>query len=526
MQTLTQTLQDHDRGHLKIVARLWGLDLASDPNSVAVERLSNAMLSGTPEIAETLPGGARRALEFLLERGGRVSIEALVRRFGPLREMGPGRRDRLEPWNEPAFPLEMLWYRGLLARAFADSEGGPREYGFVPDDLLNKFPAVNGPEHRPLGAPAPSPNQVIRSGHSAVEDATTLLAAHRRAGELDRAWILEFLRQPNSLDLLESLLHETGVLGDPERIRDFLQKPLNQVLAQLQDNWRSSTTWNDLSQTPALINPAGDWPNDPLVGRHAALVLIDTVPANMWWSVSSFIDSVFEEDPGFMRPPGGFESWYLQSTDGESSLHGFESWGEVEGQYLRYLITGPMLWLGIVEVSKDHSAFRLVEAETSEPLSKEGKTWPDGRIRVAREADRTQRYQLARLCAWERMDGGAYYYRFTARSLKGAEAQGLTATHAHKVLSEVSAPEGLLKAVERWGRKGSEATMERKTILQVDDPEILKMLADDKAARRYLGEQLGPISVIVDARKWRKLQEAALRLGLLIDVPEEGFRTG
>jgi hypothetical protein len=93
------------------------------------------------------------------------------------------------------------------------------------------------------------------------------------------------------------------------------------------------------------------------------------------------------------------------------------------------------------------------------------------------------------------------------------------------VLSEIPAPEGILKAVERWGRKGSEANLERQTILQVDDPEILIMLADDKTARRYMGEKLGPISVIVEARKWRKLQEAALRLGLLIGSPKSDEMT-
>ena len=531
MQTLAQTLQDHDRGHLKIIAQLWGLELGSDPHSVAVEDLSSAMLSRTPEIVETLPGGARRALELLVERGGRVSIEALIRQFGPVREMGPAKRDRLEPWKEPASPLEMLWYRGLVARAFADSENGPQEYGFVPGDLLERFPEVDRPEPRAMGAPAPFPSKVIQSSMSSVDDATTLLAAHRRAGELDRGWLSEFLRQPDSLDLIESLLGEAGVFGLPKRIRDFLQSPREEALLLLQETWRNSSAWNDLSRTPGILSPAGDWPNDAQSGRRAALDLIETVPAGTWWSLSSLVDSVFEEDPGFMRPPGGFESWYLQSAQDSASLSGFEAWHKVEGQFLRYLIVGPMLWLGIVEISPDRSAFRIVETAASSAQgspSNEGKAvmWPDGRIRVAREADRTLRYQLARLCSWERMDGGAYLYRLTAGSLQSAKEGGLTARHAYKLLSEIPAPEGVLGAVERWGRKGTEASMEQRTVLQVDDPEILKMLSTHSTTRRYLGEQLGPISVIVEASQWRKLQEAAIQLGLLIDAPKEHPKPG
>jgi hypothetical protein len=527
VQTLAQTLQDHDRGHLKVIADLWDLELPNDPQPITIQVLSGAMLERTPEILETLPGGAMRALERMLVNGGRFPMEALMRQFGPLREMGPGKRDRVKPWKEPASPLEMLWYRGLMSKAFADSEGGPQEFGFVPDDLLERIPEVTEPEVRALGEPVATPKRIIQSNRFAVDDATTVLAAHRRAGSLDHVWVIDFLRRPESLALIEGLLESANVLGSAEQIRDFLQLPHDKAIEFLIESWKRSTKWNDLSHTPDLSSPTGDWPNDPLAGRRAALALLDRVPTNTWWSVPGFVDSVFEEDPGFMRPPGGFESWYLQSGEDGGSLHGFEAWHKVEGQYLRYLIVGPMLWLGIVEVSRDHSAFRLLEASTSEPLSKEGRAtaWPDGRIRVATEADRTLRYQLARLCSWERIDGGAYFYRLTARSLEGAEAQGLTATHAHKVLSEIPAPEGILKAVERWGRKGSEANLERQTILQVDDPEILIMLADDKTARRYMGEKLGPISVIVEARKWRKLQEAALRLGLLIGSPKSDEMT-
>ncbi|MFQ5921226.1 MAG: helicase-associated domain-containing protein [Anaerolineales bacterium] len=518
MQTLAQTLQDHDRGHLKVIAHLWELEL---PSNQKVEGLSVAMLNRTPEILETLPGDARQALDRILENGGRVPMELLVRQFGPIRDMGPGKRDRLEPWKEPASPLEMLWYRGLMAKAFADSTGGPQEYGFVPEDLLDKLPKVSRPERRPLGEPAPPPKRIIQS--SMVDDATTVLAAHRRAGELDRRWLSDFLRQPDSLALIEGLLKEADVFGSPEQIRDFLQMPRDQALQLLRETWQSSTEWNDLSQTPGVINPSGDWPNDPLAGRQAARVLFDTIPADTWWSVSSLVDAAHEAEPGFMRPPGGFDSWYLQSAEDGSSLRGFEAWHQVEGRYLRHLIAGPMLWLGLVDIGRDQSTFRLIEAVASSARmtpSKEGRAvaWPDGRIRVAHETDRTLRYQLARLCLWERMDGGAYYYRLTAQSLHAAEDRGLTAAHAHKVLAEIAAPEGVLNALDRWERAGMEARVERQMIVHVEDPQVLSMLLKEPSTRRYLGKQLGSNSVVVNSLHLRQLQEAALRLGLLIGI--------
>jgi len=512
VQTLAQTLQDHDRGHLKVIADLWQLELPDDPQPVTIKVLSRAMLDRTPEILETLPGGARRALDRMLLGGGRVPMESLVRQFGPLREMGPGKRDRLEPWKVPASPLEMLWYRGLMSKAFADSDGGPQEYGFVPDDLVDRMPGVTEPETLTLGEPTAAPSRILRSGGFAVDDATTILAAHRRDEKLDP---LQFVHQPESLALLEALLEQAEILGHPEHIGAFLQLTRTQALDQLRETWKGSRIWNDLSQTSGVRSPTGEWPNDPRSGREAALELLRTVPADTWWSVAEFVNAVHEAEPGFMRPPGGFESWYLQSADEKSNLHGFEAWEQVEGQYLRYLITGPMLWLGLSEISQDGSAFQLAHSGTQ---SKEGlaKAWPDGRIRVARQADRALRYQVARLCEWEQMDRGAYHYRLTARSLRAAEEQGLTAAHAHQILAEIPAPEGMLKALKRWEQAGMEAEVGRQTVLQVEDEQVLALLMNEPSTHRYLGERLGPKSVVVDSAKWKKLREAALQLGLLI----------
>jgi len=531
VQSPAQTLQDHDRGHLKIIAQLWGLELLHDPRTATVQGLSRAMLDRAPEIVEALPGGARHALEFLLQGGGRLPLEALVRKFGPLREMGPGKRDRLEPWQEPASALEILWYRGLMARAFADFDAGPQEYGFVPDDLLEKMPEVSRLEPHPLGEPASPVKQSIQSNTDAVDDATTVLAAHRRAGKVDRTWLLQFLRHPDTQPLIEVLLQEAGIEGFPERTRDFLQMPRDQASKLLRETWQSSTAWNDLSQTPGVMSPTGEWPNDPLAGRHAALDLIQTVPTLTWWSLSSLVDAVYDTDPGFMRPPGGFESWYLQDDEDGSSLHGFGAWHKLEGQYLKHLIAGPMLWLGFVDLSRDRSAFRLVKTvdpATRQSPSDGGKAvmWPDGRIRIARDADRTLRYQLARLCSWDRIDCGAYYFRLTARSLSSAGDRGLTATHARKILVEMAAPEGVLKALHRWEQAGMEAKVERQTILHVEDPEVLDMLLKEPTTRRYLGRRLGSDDAVVDPLHWRPLQEAALWLGLLIGAPPESQEQG
>lgn len=71
-----------------------------------------------------------------------------------------------------------------------------------------------------------------------------------------------------------------------------------------------------------------------------------------------------------------------------------------------------------------------------------------------------------------------------------------------------------------------EAKVERQTILHVKDPEVLDMLLKDPTTRRYLRRRLGSDDAVVDPLHWRRLQEAALQLGLLIGAPPEPEEQG
>ncbi len=522
MQTLAQSLQDHDRGHLKIIAYLWGFELPNQAHPQVVEELARAMLEGTPLILDSLPGEAHKALEHLLENGGKAPLETLVRQYGPIRDMGPGKRDRLMPWKEPESPLEMLWYRGILAKAFTDADSGPQEYGFVPDDLLARMPETVKPDRSPMGESVAAPKAVVRSGTAIVDDAATVLAAYRRAASVDRKWLLKFLQQPESLEMVEELLYEAEIMEDPERIRDFLELPVGEAAALLYNAWVSSTAWNELSQVPGLASPTGKWPNEPLANRRAALGFFQNIPGNTWWSLSSFVEAVHAAQPEFMRPPGGFDSWYLQSDADGSNLSGFGAWHEVEGRYLKFLIVRSMFWLGRVELAQDQSAFRIVEPAMSSTGDDSAVAYPDGRIRIGRAANRALRYQIARLCSWEKNEKEAYTYRLSASSLTATKAQGLTASHAGQVLKEVDAPESLLAAVARWHTKGEEVRVERQTLLRVREAKTLTMLTEHPTTRRYIKERLGSSAVLIEERNLHKLLDAALRLGLIISVPGDG----
>ena len=86
-------------------------------------------------------------------------------------------------------------------------------------------------------------------------------------------------------------------------------------------------------------------------------------------------------------------------------------------------------------------------------------------------------------------------------------------------------PPTLVKALKRWEANGTEARAETRAVLKVSKPEILKELRRSKAAK-YLGETLGPTTVIVKAGAIRKVAEAMTELGVLLEdglqQPESG----
>ena len=557
MQTLTVALQDQDPGYLRIVAGLWGLDLPRGSAAKLASELARSMLDPglLSEIIEGLPPLAQEALEAVQRNEGRLPLADLARKYGPLRQMGPGRRDREQPWRKDASALEALWYRGLIARAFLDTPAGPQEFGYIPDDLLARLPiSKSGPETI-TPKPAAPPEQVWPAADWAVDDLVTLLAALRRRPasadglSAERAkGLARFLHQPSSIQLLVSCLVEGGLLSgnkltpDPEAVRELLDSSRRDILERVRRAWTGTKRWNDLAQVHHLRVARGGWPNDPLVSRQAILDLLGQVALGEWWDLASFIQSVQDLRPFFQRPAGAFDAWYLQDTRTGAFLRGLAHWHAVEGALIHSLVTGPLHWLGTADLGGIGSggptvAFRLTPAfaslsspaafppSSAPEISPKVILRPDGLITVPRLAPPGVRYQIARFCAWEARETDVYQYRLTPDSLRAASEQGLQVGHVRAVLgsaSETELPQSLTRALDRWAERGTEARLERLLVFRVGQAALLDNLRANRATSRYVREVLGPTSAGVAERDWPKLCEAAARLGILIEPPGHG----
>jgi hypothetical protein len=551
--TLSQSFQAHDLAYFRIVAELWGLDIQFPDTRTAIKQLTAHLLDPEKinEMIELLPAEALAALHELTRNSGRLPWSQFTREYGVVREMGAGRRDREKPYLEPISATEWLWYRALVGRAFFDSPTGPREYVYIPSDLHTLLPFSLEKPSLYFGREASrrERQKSIRTSNLILDHSCTMLAAIRMGYPVESIsaqmadWKIpedntkiQIIPQTTLYNLLQAaeLIDENGQVY-PDQTRSFLEASRAEALAQLTRAWLISTEFNELRLVPGF-HLEGAWENDPHRTRKELLRILASVPENSWWNLDSFITAIREQLPDFQRANGDFDSWFIRDVETGAYLNGFEHWDDVEGQLIRFIITVLMFWLGIIDLAAPSEdapikAFRLsawsnqlLQGEPPEGLPLEGETIiarSDASLQVPRLAARSARYQIARFCRWEGVKDDVYNYRLTPASLEKAHQQGLQVSHLLAILNKHSAaiPPTLVKALERWEKHGSEARLEQFYVLRLGSAEILKQLRASRAAR-YLGEPLGPTTIVVKPGARGKVIAALAEMGFLGELKE------
>jgi hypothetical protein len=527
MPDLLHSLIKQDLGHLRIVAGLWGIELDSTDEDEAREELSASLLDPelVAELIDSFTPQARDALAALTESSGRIPWATFVRKYGDIREMGAGKRDRERPHLRPASTSEYLFYRAILARAFFDTDKGPQEFAYIPDDLFSMIQSGRGgsrsapTKDEPLGRGATpgEKNHIIPVDDHILDDATTLLAALRLGLDIS----------PNKK--LLDLLHAAGLLKknipQAEAVRKFLEASRADALQMLIEAWQSSETFNELRLIPGILCE-GEWKNQPQVTREFLLDLLEAIPEGKWWSLIPFMRDIKQKFPDFQRPAGDYDSWFIKRESDGQYLRGFAYWDEVDGALIRFFVTDILRWLGMAELAspdegKDITAFRLLTVEDLKSKAEDVKlqVTSQGKISVSRFAPRAVRYQVARFCEWDDDKPDEYRYHITPHSLTKAKEQGLKVEQLLALLakhSDAGIPPALVKALKRWEINGTEARAETQIVLKVSRPEVLEELRKSKAAR-FLGEPLGPTTITVKSGAIQKVMDALAELGLLAE---------
>jgi hypothetical protein len=535
------------------------------------EALATHMLAPDAAISgrEALPVGARKALDALIAGNGRIPAAVFERRFGTLRPMGPGRLERERPWLSPANPTEVLWYRGFLFRAFDKTPTTPVEVMFVPTDLLAILPAPESAVgESATGDAAPA----LHTAHSALgtpdpflDDITTILAYiqnYEVRARADGGWnseartsIQPMLRDSDGVEselpngrfgFLLNLIARLRWLRPKDKDLRLVPQPVSQWLQSnhliqrkiFLNAWRTDPRWNDLAHVQGIaFEMPHAWANDPLRERTAILEMLVRFMAaadDAWQDIDAFVDYVKRTNPDFARADGRYDTWHIRDVRTNEYLTSFEQWGRVEGALIRYIVTGPLTWLNIVNVQSGRmmltdSAQLLTEpptevAEKADTAATQRndvfRLEPDGDVIVHTTAH-FERFQLARVANWVATRSEDYVYRLAPESVNAAMKQGIPAPRILEFLEQHSSkpvPPNLVKAVKRLEQYGAEARLEQAYMLRTKDADTMNLLLNTHAVRKAMIERISPTCVLMRQREVRAVASAIIRTGLLVDL--------
>lgn len=506
MNSLRRNLRNCSPALLRAIADTNGVELVSNQAGPMVEQLAAALsdpIHLRASVAACSPA-AQGALAALLAAGGRSPRSAFERSYGGVRPAGPGKLERERPFHSPANAAEELWYRGLVFPTMVETDDGLVEFLHVPDELAALLPQP-APSHAPFPPPplAASP-PALPMADVLLHDACSLLclvqaglAALRAPADL-AAWhstsLYEYSRltlQPPAdpaciagdgpgspaglalalaIDLGWLRAHGRRLALAPGPVRAWLEAPRAAQRRQLLGAWAQSARWNDLCRTPALsCEQTGSWANDPAATRQRLLPLLAAQEPGAWYDLAGLIAAIKAYAPDFQRPDGNYDTWYLRPRGAPAFLRGFEYWDQVEGELLRFLLAGPLHWLGAAALAQSSD-----EQPASISLTAAGQAWlhqvpapaepepdllavqPDFTVLAPAGTPLLDRFRVARFTTWLEptwRDGlPTFVYRISQTGMQRAAQQGIDSGRILDFLHARAAaplPANVVRALER-----------------------------------------------------------------------------
>ncbi len=289
----------------------------------------------------------------------------------------------------------------------------------------------------------------------------------------------------------------------------------------------------------------------PNAGAVRALVarIVAYLPAETeWYSVESLLTLCRKLAPDLLGNPnlyGGPRWWF--SRPGSSrrfDLMQPEDWRRVWAALVRTILTGPMSWLGLIEVGTRHGepvAFRVrpaaaVLGDRPAPLER-----PDDAPPLLLEIDPSTHTPLvtvppntldsgihSMLAAIGTMAGASpqgLRYRLTAQGVQRAFDGGASGPQLMALLGERAGgtlPEAVQAILERWWESyGAIRLYDEVTLVELGDDLLLRELLAASSLREAVLQTFSPRLVAIDSARVDELVEELTRLGYTPRVVEE-----
>jgi XPB/Ssl2-like helicase family protein len=317
----------------------------------------------------------------------------------------------------------------------------------------------------------------------------------------------------------------------------FFSLPLFERARRCYRIWLDTTFWNELAYLPDVVvrpelAPLDQAHAEVVQSREQVMERLLAEQPGVWHEFPTFIARTRLYIP-YLLFPRQYGTRTERYSTGNNPYgwdfrlrHGWltprEGWHLVEGGFIRAIISGPLHWLGLVNVdNQDHpDAFRLVQDValiTSEtPLNIQEPSWgrlvvqPNFELVALAPVSEELLLNLDRFAERLRLELIAQY-RLTKASVTRAIQTGLHAETIQQTLEQAAGgpiPQNVQYSLVEWERQARRIELWRGvTLLEVDDAALLDALFADAETRPLFGRRLAPLLAEVVTDQWSAVQE-------------------
>jgi hypothetical protein len=331
------------------------------------------------------------------------------------------------------------------------------------------------------------------------------------------------------------------------QVSDFWSdSPLARVEKTFQ-TWRDEVFWNELRYLPGIVVQSWHTPDlSPVVtARKRVIEHLSKLPIGEWVAQERLINRLRMTDYEFLfsREVPAQRQYYgygYYSSDYDTPYSAYrnslgwqfspitdeaQGWEMVEAQFIRNIVTGPLHWLGLVDlgyagaVDKDGAALQPVAYRVTEigawllgrgsapelPIA-EGRVVVQPNFQVF-ALDPISDQVLATLDQFaERVSAErAIEYKLTRQSVYAGQQKGWTAKRIADYLQDTSdapLPQNVARTMEEWEALHRRIVIHRRTALaQTVTPEVMDALMADKALAAHIGRRLAPTVALLKPSK-------------------------
>ena len=545
MPTISETIQDYEIDQIEMIAEQWGIEDDIDPHKNIRKQMVNFLDNRNLflEVICTLPAHEQSALQFILDESGKIPATQFTRSYGVIREMGAVVREKERPDRSPISVAENLFYKGIIGLSFFNERDEVKEYIFLPEEFIKFLKSIRDDPSRIVTPPTLSDknvSQIIPTSDKLLDQICSLLAAFR--GSIPINEFSHFIPLPR-IHFLSALLQTQGVIdkdssiSDTSKFKDFLTSERSIAFSNICFSWMEDGLINELKFLPNIILE-GKWKNDPRKTRKNLLEIIMKLPLNKWFRISDFIDWMYHRHPDFQRSGGEYETWFIKDAANDEYMNGFENWYRVEGKLLHFFLTGPLFWMGILDLAvveegtppsafkKSDWADKLLENKTLEYSTNEISEFilrKNGAILIPVNAQRELHYQIARFCVWVEIQRKYYRYKISPTAIRRAKIQHISTDQIKMLFKKYAKkpiPRNILVALNRWDKKQSRIHLGNHILIRVASPDILDQI-EKSSAKQYISERISATTAVTTPNDIQRLENALIEMGYFTDISHE-----